>query len=106
MKLFLLISLFCSIWNIDDYSDAQKLYDNKQYQASIDICNKALQSLQHSDPLFEKFLFLRVSSYIETQNFQAGIQDFLTLTSINPNKVDYYVGLSYMYGQMGNYKDC
>ncbi|MDB5111864.1 MAG: repeat protein [Mucilaginibacter sp.] len=107
MKLAFFICLFMGIlWRMDDYTEAKKLFDNKQYKASIDICTKELEKLQPKDSLFEKFLFLRASSYTELQDFQSGIKDYLVLVQVYPRQISYYVGLSYMYGQIGNYKDC
>lgn len=89
----------------DPYKEALKLFNNKQYKSSIEICSKELNKLDVKESLFTKFLFLRTSSYTELRDYKSGIADYLTLIKLHPAKIDYYSGLAYLYGETKEYEN-
>jgi len=108
MKLLFYLNLvFFALFNQTDYyREAKRLFDNKQYNESIQICSKQLTTLGSKDTLYKKFLHLRIDSYIELKYFDLGIKDYLKLTEIEPNELTNYVGLSYLYGETNDFSDC
>ena len=101
---FVLLSTISS--QIDNYSKANKEYSSKHYQAAVDLCSKELVKLDQSNPLFTKFLSLRGDCYIALSEWKLGIHDYLILSKNDPNNVNYYLNLSYLYGSMGDDKNC
>jgi hypothetical protein len=53
----------------DTFAIATNLYVNKQYKESIRICTSQLNKLDMKDTLFEKYLFLRTSGYLESHDY-------------------------------------
>jgi tetratricopeptide (TPR) repeat protein len=107
MKLaFYICFLFITFWQTDSYTEAKRLYDNKEYKGSIQICTTELGKLKPEDALFMKFLSLRVNSYLELHNYAAGIKDYIVLIRISPKTTSNYIDLSYMYGEINDYKNC
>src|ERR1700733_868 len=85
---------------------AGRLYTNKQYHESIAICTAQLRKLDFKDTLYEQFLLIRTGSYNALAEFRSSINDYLTLISIKPNEMPYYVNLSYMYSEEKQMQDC
>jgi tetratricopeptide (TPR) repeat protein len=102
----LFILLFISAFQNDNYKAALKLNNNKQFEASIDLCTNELHKLNSKDTLYTKFLSLRADNYRELRNFKSGIKDYQTLIKLHPNETLYYVDLSYFYGEEGEYTNC
>lgn len=90
----------------DNYKMADQLYNNKQYESSLKICNTEIPKLNEKDSLYEKFLSLRASNYMQIKDYDHSIDDYLTLIRIKPEKTMYYIGLSYLYGETLQYKKC
>jgi tetratricopeptide (TPR) repeat protein len=90
----------------DTFTIADNLLVNKQYKEAIEMCSSQLGELNTRDTLFEKFLFLRASAYLESNNYSPAIRDYISLTKMNPKRTKYYVGLSYLYGSIGQYENC
>jgi hypothetical protein len=78
----------------DTFAIATNLYVNKQYKESIRICTSQLNKLDMKDTLFEKYLFLRTSGYLESHDYASAIRDCVTLVKIKPQNTGYYVELS------------
>ncbi|HEY8783651.1 MAG TPA: hypothetical protein VIM16_18635 [Mucilaginibacter sp.] len=108
MKPTIIGTLFIAyfIMQTDTYKQAQKLYNNKQYKASIEVCTEELNKINPKDSLFTKFLFLRTSCYTELKDYPSGIKDYITLVEMHPSEISYYAGISYLYGSKGEYANC
>jgi tetratricopeptide (TPR) repeat protein len=108
MKLTVIVTIVIAYFfsQIDTYKEAEKLYDNKQYKASIEICTKEINKLNLKDSLFTKFISLRENSYRELKDYSLGINDCLILIKIHPTEISYYLELSYLYGNEGEYDKC
>jgi tetratricopeptide (TPR) repeat protein len=90
----------------NNYKLALKLYDNKQYKSSIELCTGELHKLDAKDSLFTKFLLLRADDFRALNDFKSGIKDYTSLMELHPKDVLYYVGLGYFYGEDKDYADC
>jgi tetratricopeptide (TPR) repeat protein len=110
MKLALLHSLFYLVFvafmQTDNYKVALKLSDEKQFEASNQLCNSELKKLNINDNRYTEFLSLRANNYRELKDFKAGIADDRALIKIQPNETRYYVDLSYLYGELNEYSKC
>jgi len=107
MKLVLL-AFFCSISTlltaqVDAYKTADKLFNDKQYQASIKLCTSELHLLNSKDTVFEKFLSLRANCYLEIHEYDQSINDYINLIKLYPKKTMYFTGLSYLFGEKKQY---
>jgi tetratricopeptide (TPR) repeat protein len=99
------IILICICFQTDKLKEANKLADQNKNKEAIAICTAEINSLSPKDTLFIKFLELRASCYIVLPDYDSGIKDYKALIGYNPNKTDYYLGLSYLYGQKNNVND-
>jgi tetratricopeptide (TPR) repeat protein len=108
MKLLITSSLFLlfTFFQTDNYSKANKEYNNKQYSAAAETCSAALAKLIPKDPLFTKFLLIRGDCYTQLSRWQLAINDYLILSKNDPNNVNYYVNLSYLYGSTDENRKC
>jgi tetratricopeptide (TPR) repeat protein len=105
--LFLSILVCCCLgFQIDKLKEAQKLADHNQNKEAIAICTSEINILSPQDTLFVKFLELRAACYTVLPDYDAGIKDYQRLITYKPNKMDYYVGLSYLYGQNNDLDNC
>jgi tetratricopeptide (TPR) repeat protein len=108
MKLTVIVTVVIAYFftQINAYKEAEKLYNNKRYKESIEICTKEINKLNLKDSLFTKFISLRENSYRELNDYSSGISDCLILIKIHPTEISYYLELSYLYGSKGDYNNC
>jgi tetratricopeptide (TPR) repeat protein len=106
LTLILFFLTFNAFAQTNSFEAADKLYDSKDYQASLKICTNELQTLTPTDSLFSKFLRLRVDNYRELNDFTLAIYDCIELIKINPQKTSNYLNISYLYGSINDFDNC
>ena len=110
MKIALLKTCFWVLSHLvvqkDTFLVAANLYTNKQFKESIAICSSQLNKLDTKDTLYEKFVLLRGSAYMEMGDFNSSLIDYKTLVVLKPKEMPYYINLAYLYEQVKQYPTC
>lgn len=96
----------CFGFQTDKLREAQKLADNNQNKEAIAICTSEINNLSSKDTLLVRFLQLRAECYTMVGENTLGISDYKRLIEYKPQKVSYYIGLSYLYSQLKDMSSC
>lgn len=84
----------------------KELFSKGKYDSVILYSTNELNRIKSNDSNFVKYTKLRLFSNIELQNFSPAISDYKTIIGIFPSESSNYVGISYLYGEIGNYDSC
>ena len=88
------------------YYRADCYYELKKFDEAIAICTNEISTYSDKDDLLNSFYFLKINSYREKSELTSAIYENQKLIKIFPKNVYAYHNISYLYGEVQDYKEC